>query len=127
VCLLAGYACLAVSGGVVLASGGLRAGTPAYDAALHALGLGFVFSMVFGHAPIIAPAVLRIRVPYHPAFYLPLALLHLSLLVRVAGDVTGRFTWTSFGGALNALALAAFIAGVAIAAVRGKRAAPRAA
>ncbi len=59
----------------------------AYGAALHALTLGFVFSMVFGHAAIIFPAVLRVAVPYHPTFYVPLALLHVSLLVRVAGDV----------------------------------------
>ncbi len=60
-------------------SGSFVPGTAAYDAALHALTLGFVFSMVFGHAAIIFPAVLRVAVPYHPTFYLPLALLHLSL------------------------------------------------
>ena len=74
--LLSGYVWLAVGGAVIVGAGGLAAGTPAYDAALHALALGFVFSMVFGHAPIIFPAVLRIRVPYHPSFYVPLALLH---------------------------------------------------
>ena len=35
--------------------------------------LGFVFSMVFGHAPIVLPAVARLRLPYHPVLYLPLA------------------------------------------------------
>ena len=40
--------------------------------------------MVFGHAPIIFPAVLRVAVPYHATFYLPLALLHASLAVRLA-------------------------------------------
>src|SRR6266498_3023653 len=79
VCLLSGYVWLAVGGGIILASGGLRPGAASYDAALHALGLGFVFSMVFGHAPIILPAVLRVNVPYHPTFYGPLALLHVSL------------------------------------------------
>ena len=42
---------------------------------LHALGLGFVFSMVFGHAPIVVPAVLRVDVGYRRAFYVPLATL----------------------------------------------------
>ena len=46
--------------------GGLAPGSPSYDAAVHALALGFVFSMVFGHAPIIFPAVLRVPVPYQP-------------------------------------------------------------
>ena len=124
VCLLSGYAWLAVGGGVILAAGGLWPGARSYDAALHALGLGFVFSMVFGHAPIIFPAVLRIAVPYHPTFYLPLALLHLSLLVRLVGDAAGQLAWTRVGGLLNALALAAFIVSTVSAAVRGKRSAP---
>jgi len=79
-----------------------------------------VFSMVFGHAPIIFPAVLRMAVPYHPSFYLPLALLHLSLLLRLAGNVSGQYPWTRIGGVLNALALVAFILGTVVAVVRGK-------
>jgi hypothetical protein len=124
VCLLSGYVWLAAGGCIILATGGLSPGSPSYDAALHALGLGFVFSMVFGHAPIIFPAVLRIGVPYHPTFYLPLALLHLSLLVRLAGDVAGQLDSTRFGGLLNALALAGFIVSTVSAAVRGKRSVP---
>ena len=123
VCLLAGYAWLAAGACVILAAGGLVAGSAAYDAALHALALGFVFSMVLGHAPIIFPAVLRVTVPYHGYFYVPLALLHASLLVRVAGDAAGRPDLTRAGGLLNALALAAFIIGTATAVVRGQRAA----
>jgi hypothetical protein len=122
VCLLAGYAWLAAGGAVIVAAGALSPGLPAYDAALHALGLGFVFSMVFGHAPIIFPAVLRVAVPYHPMFYVPLALLHASLLVRVAGDAVGNPVWTGIGGAGNALALAAFIVVTMTAVVRGRRA-----
>jgi hypothetical protein len=119
VCLLSGYAWLALGGAVVVAAGGLAPGSPAYDAALHALALGFVFAMVFGHAPIIFPAVLRVAVPYHPTFYLPLAVLQLSLVVRLTGDATAQFDWIRIGGALNALALAAFIASTASAVVRG--------
>ena len=121
VCLLSGYAWLAVGGAIIVAAGGLAPGSPSYDAALHALALGFVFAMVFGHAPIIFPAVLRVAVPYHPTFYLPLALLHLSLVVRLAGDATAQFDWTRIGGMLNALALAAFIASTASAVARGRR------
>jgi hypothetical protein len=121
VCLLSGYAWLAAGGALVVASGGPAPGTAAYDAALHALGLGFVFSMVFGHAPIIFPAVLRVAVPYHPSFYLPLALLHVSLVVRLAGDAFAQFEWARAGGMLNALALAAFIVSTASAVVRGMR------
>ena len=49
VCLLAGYFWLAVGGALVALQ-------VAYDAALHAIFVGFVFSMVFGHAPVILPA-----------------------------------------------------------------------
>jgi len=122
VCLLSGYAWLAVAAGIILGAGGFNPGTPGYGAAMHALTLGFVFSMVFGHAPIIFPAVLRVAVPYHRTFYLPLALLHLSLIVRLAGDAAGRFEWTRYGGLLHAAALAAFIIGTAGAVVRGARA-----
>lgn len=119
VCLLSGYGWLAVSGAVLLAAG-LAPGSAAYDAALHALMLGFVFSMVFGHAPVIFPAVLRVAVPYHPVFYAPLALLHLSLALRVAGDLAAMADWRSAGGLLNAAALAFFILNTVAAVIRGK-------
>jgi hypothetical protein len=122
VCLLSGYVWLAIGACVVLVGGGLAPRSPAYDAALHAFALGFVFSMVFGHAPIIFPAVLRVAIPYHPYFYIPLAMLHISLLVRLAGDAAGRYDWTRAGGLLNALALAAFVLGTMAAALRGRRA-----
>ncbi len=118
VCLLSGYAWLAVAGTIMLGAG-LAPGSAAYDAALHALMLGFVFSMVFGHAPIIFPAVLRVAVPYHPLFYAPLALLHLSLLVRLAGDAASMPELRSAGGLLNAVALAAFILNTVAAVIRG--------
>jgi hypothetical protein len=121
VCLLSGYAWLAIGAATILAAGGLAPGTPSYDAALHALLLGFVFSMVFGHAPIIFPAVLRVAVPYHPTFYGPLVLLHLSLVVRLAGDATASFACTRAGALLNAVALVAFVVGTVGAVIRGLR------
>ena len=119
VCLLTGYFWLALSGLAMLASGGLEYGGASYDAALHAVLLGFVFSMVFGHAPIILPAVLRVAVPYTPYFYLPLALLHASLLVRLAGDWMMLPQWRAWGGALNGIALLAFVLGTIAAVLRG--------
>ena len=95
-CLLAGYAWLGVGGALIALQG-------PHDAALHAIFVGFVFSMVFGHAPVILPAVLRVRFPYHPALYLPLLLLHASLAVRVALS-------TPLGAWGNAAAIALFIA-----------------
>jgi hypothetical protein len=131
VCLLSGYGWLAV-GGAVIAAAGLGTGGPAYDAALHALLLGFVFAMVFGHAPIIFPAVLRVRLPYHAAFYAPLLLLHTSVALRLIGDalqaagVEGGTALLRWGALLSALALAVFVATMAQAAWRGRRSASRA-
>lgn len=90
VALLAGYGWLIV--------GGLAGG----DIGIHAVTLGFVFSMIFAHAPIIVPVVTRTAVRFTPLFYGPLALLHASLLLRIE--------WKALGGALNALAIALFIA-----------------
>ncbi len=120
VCLLSGYFWLAL-GGAVIAVAGLVPGGAAYDAALHALLLGFVFAMVFGHAPIIFPAVLRVAVPYHAGFYAPLLLLHASLLLRLGGDAGGSFGLRRWGALLSALALVAFIANTATAVIRGRR------
>jgi hypothetical protein len=119
VCLLTGYVWLALSGLTILVSSGLGYGGASYDAALHAVLLGFVFSMVFGHAPIILPAVLRVAVPYTPYFYLPLALLHVSLVVRLAGDWMILPQWRAWGGALNSVALLAFVLGTIAAVLRG--------
>ena len=124
VCLLSGYFWLAL-GGAVIAAAGLAPGSAAYDAALHALLLGFVFAMVFGHAPIIFPAVLRVAVPYHPFFYAPLLLLHASLALRLAGDAGGWFDLKRWGALMSALALVAFIASTATAVLRGRRAGRR--
>ncbi|MDY0011625.1 MAG: hypothetical protein RBS40_01885 [Rhodocyclaceae bacterium] len=107
-CLLAGYAWLGL-GGVLYAFAGQAPGSVGFDAALHALLVGFVFSMVFGHAPIILPAVIRLKLPFHWGFYLPLVLLHASLALRLAGDALGDFTLRSTGALGNGLAIGLFL------------------
>jgi hypothetical protein len=88
-----------------------------YDAAVHAIAIGFVLSMVFGHAPIILPAVTGIRVRVTAAAYVPLGLLHLSLLLRVAADFCDWVELRATSGPLTVVALMAY-AGVLIAAWR---------
>jgi hypothetical protein len=123
VCLLSGYAWLAIGSLMLLAAGSLAGA--AYDAVLHAILIGFVFSMVFGHAPIIFPAVVRVRMPYHWTFYLPLLALHLSLLMRLAGNRLAMPELYSLGGLLNAVALLLFILSTVSSVIRGFRAAGR--
>jgi hypothetical protein len=112
VCLLAGYVWLAAGGLMGLIYGGVPAG-PRYDALLHALFLGFVFSMIFGHAPIILPAVLGVRMVFDRTLYILLLLLHLSLLLRVIGDLSGWGAGRQGGGLLNAIVLLLFLANTA--------------
>ena len=112
VALLSGYVWLGVAGLLAARFGAVAAG-PRYDAILHALFVGFVFSMIFGHAPIIVPAVLGVRVAYGPMFYLPLGVLHASLLLRVIGDGAPWLPGRRWGGLLNAAAVVLFFATMA--------------
>ncbi len=106
--LLSGYVWLGIGGALFLWHPGQMAG-PYYDAALHSIFLGFVFAMIFAHAPIVFPAVLGIPMVYSSLFYAPLVLLHLSLLLRVTGDLAGWWQGRLWGGLLNAIVVLAFL------------------
>ncbi len=109
VALLGGYIWLGIGGALELWAGGVAAGY-LYDAALHAVFVGFIMSMIFGHALIIVPALTRRALPYRPVFYAPLALLSVSLLIRIVGDLAGDSAWRMAGGLLNATAIVLFMA-----------------
>ncbi len=109
-----------------------------YDAILHSMFLGFVFSMIFAHAPIIFPAVLGKPLPFRRIFYLHVILLQASLVLRIAGDLAdvvmpdryleaGFWAWQT-GGIFNVIAVTLFIvvtAGtIALAAIRAGADAP---
>jgi hypothetical protein len=115
VCLLAGYVWLGAGGLIMLVFGVQIAGL-LYDAMLHALTVGFIMSMIFGHAPIILPAVLKRPVVYVSALYAPLSLLHLSILLRVVADISSWGIGRKWGGLLNAAAILVFIGIMAYAA-----------
>ena len=108
VCLLSGYVWLVVSGLIALIYGAVSAG-PVYDAMLHAIFLGFVFAMIFGHAPIIFPAVLGLEIDYQSYFYIPLILLHLSLIARIGGELLGSGTVRLWGGLFNVIAVILYL------------------
>lgn len=123
VCLLAGYAWLAAAGVLAMAQGADVPG-PVLDALVHAVMLGFVLSMVFGHAPIVLPAVLGVAPPVRRAFYAHVALLHLSLALRVTGDLDlawsdGGIGWARpWGALLNGAAVLVFLANTATSVAR---------
>lgn len=118
-CLIAGYLWLGLGGLLAAASAPTLPG-PVRDAVLHAVVVGFALSMVFGHAPVVFPVLVGRPLPYHPGAYVPLVLLHGSLVLRLVGDLwpdLGR--WRAWGGLGNALALVTFLAGTAWAVRRG--------
>ena len=77
--------------------------------------------MIFGHAPVIVPAVLGVQVPYSPLFYVHLALLHLSLVLRVAGDLLFWLPMRRWGGLLNEVAVLLFLLVTAVAVLVGRK------
>lgn len=119
--ILTGYVWLVVAGGIWLLVGHVTEG-PAYDALVHAVFLGFALSMIFAHAPVIMPAVLRRPLPYHPAMWAPLVLLQVSLLIRVVGGDArhSTFAW-QLGGALNVVAVLLFLAVTVWSGVRARQ------
>jgi hypothetical protein len=121
VCMISGYAWLGIAGIVLIV---LPPDTSifAYDAAVHAIAIGFVLSMVFGHAPIILPAVTGWRVRYGAAAYGPLALLHVSVLLRIVADFGQVFGLRGVSALLTILALVAYAATLALS---SRRSGPR--
>lgn len=128
--LLAGYFWLGVAALAWLWFGGDLT-TFHYDVMLHAVFLGFVFSMIFAHAPVIFPAVLQRPLPYRRSFYVHSALLHLSLLLRIGGDLGASYQAFQWGGLLNVVALLVFVGNTVRAVASGilaeRKSVPRAA
>ena len=119
-CLFTGFLWLGLGGIFQLYFGGLYAG-PYYDAALHAVFVGFIISMIFGHAPIIFPAILGVPIMYRRFFYVHLILLHASLIIRLLGDLTQQFEIRRWGGLFNAVAILLFLGMTVHSIIKGNR------
>ena len=109
VCLLTGYGWMALSGLLMMRHSPLESGPFPYDAVLHAFFVGFVFSMIFGHAPVIFPAILNFTATYRPVLYAHVVMLHGALALRVAGDLLEVFWARQWGAIFNAVAMAVFL------------------
>lgn len=107
-CMLSGYVWLGLAGLGLIAFPPSGSGF-AYDTALHAVLIGFVLSIVFGHALIILPALTRIRVQYAPRLYVPLLLLHTSVALRTIGGLWELDSLRMGSGLITILALIAFV------------------
>ncbi len=119
-CLYAGFIWLGIGGILQVYFGAVYAGLQ-YDATLHCVFVGFVISMIFGHAPMIFPAILGTPIAFLRAFYLQLILLHASLVVRIAGDLSGSILVRQWGGLLNEVAILLFLGATIYAIVHGRR------
>jgi hypothetical protein len=121
VCILAGYVWLGVSAALWVAMGLGASGPLLHDALVHSMFLGFVLSMVMGHAPIIVPAVLHVPLHFARLAYVPLVLLHVSVATRIAADLAGSFTWREVAMHGNVAALLLFVVVTVISVRRGVR------
>jgi hypothetical protein len=119
-CMLSAYGWLGVGGLLWIAIGLGARGPLLHDAMVHAVFLGFVIAMVMGHAPIIIPAVLRTSYRFDRWVYPPLVLLHVSVALRIAADLTGSFPLRGVALHGNIAALLLFLV-ITIRAVRRGR------
>ena len=109
ICLIVGYLWLIVAGVLWLTSASQFVAGPSYDAMLHTIFLGFVFSMIFAHAPVIFPSITGIDLPFSPIAYGYAGLLHVALVLRVAGDLALWRGGQQWGGMLNVIAILLFL------------------
>lgn len=118
--LWTGYAWLSLAA-AFLAAWSLGAGL-AWDAALHAVFLGFMFAMIFAHAPVIFPAVSGIELRWQRGHYAHLGLLSLGLALRVAPALGAPYALKRHGSICAALALLVFLINQAVSALQARRA-----
>jgi hypothetical protein len=90
-----------------------------YDMLVHVFFIGFVFSMIFAHGPVILPGVLGIVFkPYHPILYVWLFLLDGSLLLRVIGDAAGSPEIRKITGILSGAGILLYFMTIVVLVVR---------
>ena len=119
VALTAGYVALLINGLLLIT---FASKTMGYDAVVHTFFVGFVFSMIFAHGPIILPGVLGITAkPFHRIVYLWLFLLHASWLLRCIADALLYFEWRKASGWITAVAIVGYFISMAILTARSHR------
>jgi hypothetical protein len=110
--LMTGYAWLLTAGMWMLF---WPNGVYAYDAALHSFFLGFVFSMIFAHVPIIFPGIFKINISlYHPILFMVFILFQTSLITRIAGDALLNNDLRKWGAMINGISILLFFASTAM-------------
>lgn len=110
--LLTGYVWLIITAGIFLIESNSML---VYEAGLHSFFLGFVFSMIFAHAPIILPAVIGKNIKiFGTVLYLWFYILQGSLLFRIAGDLLGSYEARQVSSIFNGIAILGFFISIFI-------------
>ncbi len=122
--LLIAHFWLGVCGILMVVFGGW-VGILRYDTILHSFFVGFVMSMIFGHAPTVFPAVLGLPVRFYRVHYAHLALLHVSLAVRLLGDLLIWMPGREYGGLANVAAILLFLVVTVVSVLRASTEARR--
>lgn len=79
-----------------------------YDLYIHTFFLGFGFSMIWAHGPMILPAVLKLSFrPFHPILWVFWGIFQLSLLLRVIGTTMDINMVRQFFSVLNGCSIIA--------------------
>ena len=65
--------------------------------------------MIMAHAPIIFPAVLGRPLPYRKVSWVPLAMLHAAMALRIAGNAAMSTVAWQIGSVLTVVAMLVFL------------------
>ena len=110
--LLLGYLWLFVVG-IITAL--LPIGGYSYDAMVHSFFLGFAFSMIFAHGPIIIPGIIKRNYDlFSKSLYIWVAGFQTSMLVRIGGDIIEVEALRLYGGLANAIFIVGFLVNMII-------------
>lgn len=110
VLLLTGYVWLFLSG-VLIITGSVLPNH--YDMVVHSFFLGYTFSMIFAHGPIILPGFIKKNIKiFSPSLYVWVVLFHLSLILRMGGDMAQHAEIRKAAGLANAIFILLFFANI---------------
>lgn len=79
------------------------------DTILHSVFLGFVATMVFTHAPIILPAILKTKHMYSPYLYVPFFMLQAATAMRIFSAAMLNVGMWSLSGIVTVISVIAFL------------------
>ncbi len=93
-----------------------------YDASIHSFFIGFVFLMIFAHAPVILPAVLKLNISlFGKTLYIWYIFLNLTLILRILCIFPEIAPLKAWAGMLNGLAIFGFFANLITLRILAKR------